>query len=897
MIYNILIKPIELAVELIFSTAYRLTINCGISIIFVSLLINILVYPLYKRSDEIQEAAHQKQLQMQPWIDKIKKTFKGDEQFFMLSAYYREQHYKPIHVLKSSVSLGLQIPFFIAAYNYLSKLEVLSGTGFLLIKDLGAPDKSLMIGGFALNLLPILMTVINIISSEIYTKGYPIKEKIKLNAMAVIFLVLLYNSPSGLVLYWTMNNVFSLFKNIITKCVKNKMRFLSVGCSLCGLVFVFAGIKTGILTMSVRRIAFMAMVFILLQLPLAAYILRDKIRISVRKTEPEETENSKLFMFSCLALTCFMGLMIPLSVIKASPFEFYSQSLTPVELLWSVLCVYIGIFAVWCNIFYRLAKPGSRKVMTYCFSAVVICGIFDYMLGGEKLQNISPLLVFTNQPFYSRTKIFINILCIAAIVLLTVILVKKKRKIAEKIILTLLLCVVGISCVEFGKVQKTTKGFDYASAREAAQATPIIPLSKTGQNVIVFMLDRAVSGYVPFIFNESPDLAKEYSGFVYYPDTLSFSGHTNYSTPSIFGGYEYTPENINKRSNESLKDKHDEALKMLPTLFGENGHTVTVCDPPYANYQWIPDLSIYNGMPNVTAHRTSGKFAGKYVNTDPEAYANVQTRNFIYYSLYKVVPSALQNIVYDEGNYRSFHIFYNSTAFVDEFSVLCELPGLIYTTDDTEGTLSLLQNSVTHEPIILDYPSYKPAEGCSEHPYGDVREFKANGASMKMENKDQIASYMTNFAALKEVGRLLDRMKELGVYDNTRIILISDHGSLTHQFDNMMLSNGIDVQRFNPLMMVKDFNAKGAPVTSDEFMTTADIPSIAVKDVIENPVNPYTGKEITDDAKYSENMVVHTTTNYDVSVNCGNTFDDEGAPIYIVRNGNIFDVNNWVKAE
>ena len=44
-------------------------------------------------------------------------------------------------------------------------------------------------------------------------------------------------------------------------------------------------------------------------------------------------------------------------------------------------------------------------------------------------------------------------------------------------------------------------------------------------------------------------------------------------------------------------------------------------------------------------------------------------------------------------------------------------------------------------------------------------------------------------------------------------------------------------------------------------------------------------------------MVVHTTTNYDVSVNCGNTFDDEGAPVYIVRNGNIFDVNNWVKAE
>ena len=158
------------------------------------------------------------------------------------------------------------------------------------------------------------------------------------------------------------------------------MRFLSVGCSLCGLVFVFAGIKTGILTISVRRVAFMAMVFILLQLPLAAYMLRDKIKLSLHREKIAGVEDSKLFMLSCLALTCFMGLMIPLSVIKASPFEFYSQTLTPVELLWSVLCVYIGIFAVWCNIFYRLAKPGARQVMTYCFSAAVVCGIFDYML-------------------------------------------------------------------------------------------------------------------------------------------------------------------------------------------------------------------------------------------------------------------------------------------------------------------------------------------------------------------------------------------------------------------------------------------------------------------------------------------------------------------------------------
>ena len=765
MIYNILIKPIELAVELIFSTAYRLTHNCGISILFVSLLINILVYPLYQRSDEIQEAAHQKQLQMQPWIDKIKKTFKGDEQFFMLSAYYREQHYKPIHVLKSSVSLGLQIPFFIAAYNYLSGLELLSGAGFLLIKDLGAPDNAFAIGGFALNLLPILMTAINIISSEIYTKGYPLKEKLKLNAMAVIFLVLLYNSPSGLVLYWTMNNVFSLVKNIITKCIKNKARFLSIVCSLCGVAVAFVGIKTGILLLSKRRVIFMIFVFLMLELPLAMYLLRNKIKLFTPRKHAEETENSKLFAFCCIALTFFMGVMIPLSVIKASPLEFCSRNLTPVGLLWSVFCVYTGIFAVWCTVFYRLAKPGARKLMTYCFSAAIVCGMFDYMLGGQKLRNISPLLAFTSPPFFSAKDKLINILCIAVIILLMVVLVKKKRRLAEKLVLTLLLCVVGISCVEFGKVNSATKGFDYESANEAAQVTPIIPLSKTGQNVVVFMLDRAISGYVPFIFNEDPKLAEEYSGFVYYPDTVSFSGFTNYSSPTIFGGYEYTPENMNKRSNERLADKHNEALKMLPELFGKNGHTVTVCDPPYAGYRWIPDLSVYEGMPNVTAHVTAGQYIGKYVNTSPEQYANVQTRNFIYYSLFKVAPSALQNIIYDNGDYRACAKFYDTSAFMDEYSALCELPNLIYASDDSKGTLSLLQNSTTHEPVMMAYPSYTPEKGCSEHPYGDITERTVNGISMKLEDKRQITHYMTNFAALREVGHLLDRMKELGVYD------------------------------------------------------------------------------------------------------------------------------------
>ena len=63
----------------------------------------------------MQEQERNKQKEMEHWIKHIKKTFKGDERFMMLSTYYREVGYSQLSSIKSSLSLLLQIPFFIAA--------------------------------------------------------------------------------------------------------------------------------------------------------------------------------------------------------------------------------------------------------------------------------------------------------------------------------------------------------------------------------------------------------------------------------------------------------------------------------------------------------------------------------------------------------------------------------------------------------------------------------------------------------------------------------------------------------------------------------------------------------------------------------------------------------------
>ena len=101
-LYTLIISPLELLFENIFMIANRIIGNEGLSIIFLSLAVNFLVLPLYKRADELQTEERDIQVKMASRIKHIKTTFKGDERFFMLQEYYRINHYKPVYALKSS---------------------------------------------------------------------------------------------------------------------------------------------------------------------------------------------------------------------------------------------------------------------------------------------------------------------------------------------------------------------------------------------------------------------------------------------------------------------------------------------------------------------------------------------------------------------------------------------------------------------------------------------------------------------------------------------------------------------------------------------------------------------------------------------------------------------------
>ena len=168
-LYTLLIQPLQLFFELIYMAADWIIGDPGLSIIALSLAMNFLVLPLYRKADAMQEEERQTELRLHEGLTHIKKTYKGDERMMILQTFYRQNDYKPTYVLKGATSLFLEIPFFIAAYRFLSGLELLHGVSFGPIADLGRPDGLLVIAGLTINVLPLIMTGVNLISCIIFT--------------------------------------------------------------------------------------------------------------------------------------------------------------------------------------------------------------------------------------------------------------------------------------------------------------------------------------------------------------------------------------------------------------------------------------------------------------------------------------------------------------------------------------------------------------------------------------------------------------------------------------------------------------------------------------------------------------------------------------------------------
>lgn len=905
-ISNLFIGPLKLVFEVIFHVANSFTGHPGLAIIFLSLVMNILVLPLYRRADAMQEEARDTDMKLRDGVAHIKKTFSGDERMMVLQTYYRQNNYKPTDALNGSVSLLLEIPFFMAAYQFLSNLDILDGVSLGPIKDLGAPDGLIVIGGIAINLLPILMTLVNVISSALYLKGFPLKTKIQLYGMALFFLVFLYTSPACLVFYWTLNNVFSLVKTIFYK-LKNPKKVLRILTTVVGILFLAYG---GVIydTQSLKRRVFLCGIGVLLLLPLFLYFF-GKIRkdsVDVR----EYKSDRKVFVLGGLLLTVLVGVLIPSAFIESSPQEYIDISYyhNPMWYIVSSASMAAGFFLVWFGVFYWLASPKGKAIFDKLMWVLSGVMLVNYMFFGTNLGVISSILQYENGVNFSISDKLINISVIIAVTVIMLLFIFRFKRATAAVLALVTVALGGMSAVNIYGINNSLNSITQS---EEAQAIPTFNLSRNAKNVVVIMLDRAMGQYIPYILNEKPELREKFDGFTNYTNVISFGGYTNFGAPPLLGGYEYTPVEMNKRDGESLAAKHNEALKVMPVLFAENGYDVTVCDPVYAGYQWIPDLSVFDEYPDIDAYISKGKFGDK---AQKQSVINNNYRNFFCLGIMKSMPLVLQPTVYNNGKYNQVKAeaeqdvnYYTQTTenmsvatgmsstFMEAYNVMSNMSGMTKITDDTENTFLFMTNDMTHEPMLLQAPDYVPAANVDNREYdaSNTGRFTVDGKVLKVDNYTQMSHYHVNISAMLRLAEWFDFLREHDVYDNTRIIIVSDHGRALNQMNELVMDEGSDslkdVELYYPMLMVKDFGSTGFNV-SDEFMTNADVPTIAVTGLISNPTNPFTGKAITSDEKNAHEQFIIMSHNWNVGSNNGNTF--EAAYWASVKN-NMREKNNW----
>jgi len=188
--------------------------NYGVSIILLTILVKILFWPLthksYKSMKEMQK--------LQPIMAKIREKYKNDKQKMNQEMMGLYKTYK-VNPMSGCLPMIVQLPVFFALFRLLgSSIELRHAPFMLWINDLAAPDRlfhfpfsiPFMTPPHGIPVLTLLMGASMFIQQKMTpTPGDPAQAKMMM-FMPVIFTFMFINFPSGLVLYWLINNLLSI---------------------------------------------------------------------------------------------------------------------------------------------------------------------------------------------------------------------------------------------------------------------------------------------------------------------------------------------------------------------------------------------------------------------------------------------------------------------------------------------------------------------------------------------------------------------------------------------------------------------------------------------------------------------------------------------------------------
>ena len=208
--FDIIAKPFLYVMNFI----YTVIPNYGFAIIIITLLVKVLFWPLSNKS--YQSMSQMKRLQ--PKLTELREKYKNDKKMMNQEMMNLYKVYK-VNPLGGCLPMVLQIPVFFAFYKMLlQSIELRHAPFFLWINDLSAPDRlfdfgvkiPLMSPPYGIPVLTLIMGASMFLQQKMSPPpGDPAQAKMMM-FMPIFFTFIFINFPSGLVLYWLVNNILSM---------------------------------------------------------------------------------------------------------------------------------------------------------------------------------------------------------------------------------------------------------------------------------------------------------------------------------------------------------------------------------------------------------------------------------------------------------------------------------------------------------------------------------------------------------------------------------------------------------------------------------------------------------------------------------------------------------------
>lgn len=184
----------------------------GVAIIIMTICIKTLFWPLTAKASRSQK----QMAKIQGPMAELKEKFKDNPQRMQQETLklFKEHQVNPV---AGCLPMLIQMPIFLGLFYMLRTASELRHESFLWVADLSQPDTIAVVAGFPINLLPLIMGVTMYFQMSMMPTSPtadPMQQKI-FKFLPFIFLVFLYNFSSGLVLYWTVQNILTIIQQRI----------------------------------------------------------------------------------------------------------------------------------------------------------------------------------------------------------------------------------------------------------------------------------------------------------------------------------------------------------------------------------------------------------------------------------------------------------------------------------------------------------------------------------------------------------------------------------------------------------------------------------------------------------------------------------------------------------